>query len=149
MRRILVVVLLILLVTACSPFSSSKDSAAINKENSSPEILADCFLSFNLSAWNDLDADGVWDESELPLEGIEFHINGLFAAIVSEQPCISDEEGKCSIGTWAPGECLAGNFTITATIPEDYEATTPTEITLALTPADYSAKAQFGFYGKE
>ena len=147
MRKFLVLVFLVHLVIACTPPTSDKIFSTINeKEEGSSEILADCFLSFRLSAWNDLDADGVWDTNELPLEGIAFHINGHFAAIVSAHPCISDEYGKCSIATWAPDGCTAGDFTITATIPEGSIATTPTEVTLSLNSDDYSAEAQFGLY---
>lgn len=145
MRKILVAALLIFFLNTCLSLTTDTSDPQIKEDKTSPEILADCFLSFNLSAWNDLDADGVWDESEPPLEGVEFQINGLFAQIVSEHPCISDEEGKCSIATWAPGECMAGDFTITATIPEGYKATIPTQITLSLASEDYAAEVQFGF----
>ncbi len=130
--------MLILIILACSPSSQ-------NESESSSEILADCFIDFNLSAWDDLDGDGLWDTSEPPLEGVTFQINGRFASVLIKYPYISDENGQCIIRTWAPGFCNAGDYSITAVPPESFKPTTPNSITLSLTSADFSQEAQFGF----
>ena len=123
MRKVVVSVSLIFLFNACSHPS---------------EILADCFHNFNLSAWNDLDENGKWDLSEPPLEGVEFHIDGRFALVLSKYPCFSHEDGRCTFQTWEPGFCDKAEYKITAVIPEFFEATTPHTITVALETTDTS-----------
>lgn len=136
--KIAIAVSLIFTIPACSHFSQDESTPP-------PMILADCFFDFHLSAWHDLDGNGLWDTSELPLEGVVFRIDGQFASLLSDYPGTSDEDGQCIIRTWAPGECAAGDYTITAAPPESYEPTTSNPITLSLTPVDFSNEAQFGF----
>ena len=146
--KIAIAASLIYTITACSHVSRKESISTpeiLNESISSPEILADCFVDFYLSAWDDLDGNGFRDTSEPSLEGVAFRIDGRFASILSKYPCISDDDGQCIISTWAPGECAAGNYTITAVPQESYEPTTPTSITLSLTPVDFSREAQFGF----
>ena len=152
LRSKMALILLAVITSACSPSivewdmpSREEERASPDTKNSSPEVLADCFLAFILSAWQDLDGDGEWDPSEPPLQGIEFRINGRFASLLSDDPCISDLEGYCMIATWAPGNCEGGDFSITAAAPEPYTPSTPAAITLSLTSTDFSQKAQFGF----
>ena len=130
MRKVVVSVSLIFLFNACSHSS---------------EILADCFHNFNLSTWHDLDGDRAWGKSESPLEGVEFHINGQFASVLSDYPCISNEDGKCTIRTWTSGECEPRAYKVTAIPPDSYQPTTPASITISLTSIDFSREAQFGF----
>lgn len=128
---------LLLITTACTaPF--------FNRENSE-EIQADCFINLYLSAWIDMDEDGIWDNSELPLEGVEFQIDGQFASMYSDYPCVSNGDGKCIISTWTPGECEPREYKIAAVTPEPYRPTTPVSITLSLTSIDFSKEVQFGF----
>jgi len=136
--KIAIAVSLIFATTACSHFSQDESI-------SPPVILADCFVDFHLSAWHDLDGNGFWDPSEPSLEGVVFRIDGQFASMLSKYPGVSDEDGYFIIRTWAPGECAARDYTITAVPPESYEATALTSITLSLTPVDFSSEAQFGF----
>jgi len=136
--KIVIAVSLIFAITACSQFSQDEDI-------SSPVILADCFVDFHLSAWQDLDGNGFWDPSEPSLGGVVFRIDGQFASVLSKYPGTSNEDGYCIINTWAPGECAARDYTITVVPPESYEPTTPTSITLSLTSVDFSREAQFGF----
>jgi len=145
--KIAIAVSLIFSMTACSHFSQNESVSSpeiLNESISPPDILADCFINFYLSAWHDLDGNGFWDTSEPSLEGVAFRIDGRFASMLSKYPCISNEGGQCIIRTWAPGECTAGDYTITAVPPESYEPTTPSSITLSLTPVDFSREAQFG-----
>jgi hypothetical protein len=109
------------------------------------EILYDCFINFNLSAWIDSNVNGVWDESEEPLADVAFHIDGNFASVLSAYPCISDEAGQCILRIWYPGMCVAGNYEITPIAPETYKATTPEPINLFLEANEFSGEAEFGF----
>ena len=108
------------------------------------EVLADCFLSFQVEAWQDVDKNGLWDESEPPLEGVEFRLRGAFAQIWGD-PFLSGADGKLSIRTWAPGTCIEQDYGITAVPPDSYEPTTAASITFALAPGDFHYEAQFGF----
>lgn len=137
-RKIAIAVSLIFTIPACSHFSQDENIAP-------PVILADCFVDFHLSAWQDLDGNGFWDTSEPSLEGVVFRIDGRFASLLSKYPGTSNEDGYCIIRTWAPGDCAAGDYTITAVPPESFEPTTPNSITLSLTPVDFSSETQFGF----
>ena len=138
-RKVIIAVSLIFAIPACSHFSQDENI-------SPPVILADCFVDFHLTAWHDLDGNGFWDPSEPALEGVIFRIDGQFASMLSKYPGISNEDGYFIIRTWAPGECAARDYTITAVPPESYEPTTPTSITFSLTPVDFSSEAQFGFH---
>ena len=109
-----------------------------------PEVLADCFLSFQVAAWQDLDGNGFLDASEPPLEGIEFRLQGTFAQIWGE-PFLTDADGKLTISTWSPGSCLKQDYTITALPVESYEPTTPTSLTFSLAAGDLPSEGQFGF----
>ena len=53
-----------------------------------PDVLADCFQSATAVAWLDENGDGVWDDGEPPLHGIEF---GLEPTVYSRTT--SDENG--------------------------------------------------------
>ena len=139
MRNSLLTISLILVLAACAHFSQS----AITP---SPEIMADCFLYFYLSAWNDLNQNGIWDDSEPPLQGVEFQIDGRFAYVFTRPPYLSDEDGKYVIMTGAPGFCQDADYTIKALPPESFEPTTPDTITFSLPAREFSREMQFGFY---
>jgi hypothetical protein len=110
----------------------------------SPEIHVDCFPSFEVAAWQDLDGDGLWGASEPPLEGVEFRLRGMFAQTWGA-PWLTDADGRLSIQAWAPGDCIEHDATITATPPEAYAPTTPPSVTLPITLATSLHEAQFGF----
>ena len=130
-------VTLLLFTTACTvPFL---------EQEKPHEIQADCFTNFYLSAWIDTDADGIWDISESPLEGVEFRIDGQFASMLSDYPCISNGDGKCTITTWTPGECEPRDYKIMITPPDSYQPTIPASIYYPLTMIDFSRDIQFGF----
>ena len=144
---IVITIFLISSFIACSPMNPNQQTSPFTtfKITPSPEVLADCFLNFDLSAWIDSNGNSLWDPSEPSLEGVEFRMNGFFASVLSEVPCLSDQDGRCTIRTWAPGECLPGDFTITAVPPSSYQPTTPVSITLSFTTLDFSSEVQFGF----
>ncbi len=62
---------LFLLLAACSP-SPDPTPADTNPPTPSAVVMSDCFLSATALAWLDANGDGVRDDGELPLEGIEF-----------------------------------------------------------------------------
>jgi hypothetical protein len=142
LQRILVGLLILMMLLACrlTDIPGMFEMPA----TSTPMILADCFRYFYLSAWHDLDGDSLWDASETSLAGVEFYISGN-ASVLSKYPCLSDEDGYCTIRTWTPGNCFAQDITITAVSPESYVPTTPTSITCSLTSVEFSCEAQFGF----
>jgi hypothetical protein len=109
-----------------------------------PKVLADCFLSFQIAAWQDLDEDGLWDTTEPPLEGVEFRLQGTFAQMWGA-PYLSKADGRLTITTWSPGRCGEQDYAITAVPPESYEPTTPASIAFSLTSVDSFYEAQFGF----
>lgn len=134
----------------CSCFQSPLEIVlrAAPLAESTPRVMADCFIYFYLSAWQDLNEDGSWDPSEPSLEGVEFRIAGRFASMLSKYPCISNQDGQCTINIWSPGLCSARDYTITAVPPESYEATTSTIINCSLSSVDFSHEAQFGFHAE-
>jgi hypothetical protein len=107
-----------------------------------PEVMSDCFESFKIAAWQDLNGDGLWDISEPPLEGVEFHLQGIFAQKWGPDPDSSKGDGWLSILIWSPGDCIEQEYTITVVPPESYEPTTPTTVTFS---DSLPFEAQFGF----
>jgi len=114
-------------------------------EEITAEILADCFIDFHLSAWQDLNCDGYWDDSEPPLSDVAFRIDGIFASMLSKYPCISNEDGQCTMQIWSPGLCVAREYTFTADPPEFFTLSTPSKMTCSLTSKEFSCEAAFGF----
>lgn len=100
-----------------------------------PEILADCFPGADVFAWLDENGNGIWDEGEPPLAGIEFYL-GPTAAFSYET---TGEDGLAHISAWAPGECLV--MQITAVTFTGYTLTTPQKVDYLSTNSDY----RFGF----
>ena len=132
------VIIIVLFVCACKTLATP----LWGTPTPTPEIIADCFLSFKMAAWDDLNGDGVWDESEQPLAGVEFHLQGLFAQQWGPDPSPGNGEGWFSILVWSPGNCMAQEYTISAVPPEAYEPTTPSTVTFA---DSLDLEAQFGF----
>lgn len=152
MKTKTMLLLLPLVASACVPAaieipapSSPQEQPSLPGETPSPQVLADCFITFELSAWHDRNGNGEWDPAEPPLEGAAFRVNGRFASVLSPYPCFSDERGTCQFRTWAPGECAAADYSITADPPGTFVPTTPSEITMSLMPTDFRQSAQFGF----
>ena len=110
-----------------------------------PVILCDCFREFHLSAWIDSNDNSLWDTSEAPLAEVEFYIDGNFALVLSTYPCISNETGQCTLRIWYPGECMAGEYKITAIPPESYTATTAESVKFYLNSGEFSEEGEFGF----
>jgi hypothetical protein len=108
-------------------------------------IMADCWISFHITAWQDLNGDGLWGEYEPPLEGVKILPYGPFASITSGYPLLSKPDGQLDIGVWHPGNCYNETYTIVAYPPEVFTPTTPTSISFSIKPTESVYKAQFGF----
>jgi len=135
--------LLMLLLVSCRAGDGISPQPTLSTPTSKPEVLADCFLYFHLSAWEDFNADGIRQAGEIPLEGVEFTVEGLVAHSVSGLRGVSNSEGQAMIDIWQPGGCI-GEFTISASAPEGYLASGETLITVSpdQAPLDFA----FGFY---
>ena len=82
--------------------------------------FADCAWSAPILTWLDINENGVWDEGELPIEGVRFQVNDIknnYQNVGS--PAISDWEGKSAAQVWLPG-CPSAKFEVLAVPPEGY-----------------------------
>jgi hypothetical protein len=162
----ILVAMAVLVLSACGPSTATPDAGPdagagaatptatprvqpptetpIPIQTPTPAVLADCFLSFQLAAWQDLDRDGVWGASEPPLEGVEFRLQGTFAQMWGD-PYLSGADGRLTISTWSPGGCTERDYAITALPPASYQPTTADSVTFSLGPGDSHHEAQFGF----
>ncbi|MDO9546087.1 MAG: hypothetical protein Q7J07_04975 [Pelolinea sp.] len=113
----LLILFAILLLTGCS------NEILFLKKTPTPQILADCFVTFYPYAWVDSNANGTLDDGELPLQNVEFAVDGMYAYSAAKGRGISDEDGNARIDTWTPGECPE-KFTVRATLPDGYLLTT-------------------------
>lgn len=139
-RKLLSIILgiMVLLASGCNLLNNTP----WNNPTPTPHVLSDCFLSFKVAAWEDLNGDGVWDGSEPPLAGVEFHLQGKFAQRWGPDPSPERGEGWFSILIWSPGNFIEQEYTISAVPPESVEPTTPLVVTLSDTA---HLEAQFGF----
>lgn len=82
-------------------------------------VLADCFQSATAVAWHDANANGVKDEGEVPLAGIEFVLEPTVYSRTR-----SDETGIARISATTPGEECPKLAQVIATDFAGYELTT-------------------------
>ena len=132
------VTITVVFVSACNTLTFPPGA----RPTPTPVVMSDCFESFKVAAWEDLNGDGVWDASEPPLAGVEFHLKGIFAEQFGPDPDPSKGVGWFSILIWSPGNCIKQEYTISAVPPESYKPTTPTVVTL---PDSLPLEARFGF----
>lgn len=149
-KTIILVLFSLAVVIACADQNKSDpmpqpDAPSSQDDTDTHEVLADCFITFEVSAWIDLDRNGGWDAEEPPLEGVTIRVNGPFASMLSPNPCYTDQQGLCQVRTWAPGECAAGDYSVRADPSESYIAVTPSEMILSMAASDFRQSAQFGF----
>ena len=107
-------------------------------------LMGDCWHSFRVTAWQDLDGDGLWSVSEPPLEGVKFDIRGPIAEI-DNPTLLSKADGRLDIEVYHPGECFVETYTIIAYPPDSYKPTTPITVTFSLNFDETIYEAQFGF----
>jgi len=133
---------ILLFLSACARSTPLPTSAPTSTAAAIPQVMADCFISFKVAAWLDLNGDSIWDSSEPPLEGVEYQLGGMFAQKFDPVLDSQKGEGWYSIQIWSPGECIEQDYTVTAIPPESFEATTPSSITFS---GSLPYEAQFGF----
>ena len=116
------------------------------KATSTPDqyLMGDCWHSFRVTAWQDLDGNGLQDASEPLLEGIKFDIRGPIAEIDSPI-LLSKADGRLDIEVYHPGKCFAETYTLIAYPPDSYKPTTPASLTFSLNPDETVNEVQFGF----
>jgi hypothetical protein len=123
------IVILVWLLTACNISES--------------DAVYEYTINFHLGAWQDIDANGIWDEYEAPIEGVKFHMYGPILTIWGQYPYLTNSEGWVTFTALIPGKCSNKEFTIVADPPESYQPTTPIFITTPICRQDF--EAQFGF----
>ena len=137
---ILLMIMTFILLGACGSIPQATQSVVTPTQI--PEVMADCFLSFHAAAWQDMNADGIWDQSESSLQGVEFDLQGPYAQKWDPAPYPDKGEGWYTIQTWAPGECIPGEFILSASAPDSYQATTSASMTFS---SSGPFEARFGF----
>lgn len=86
-----------------------------------PRGIGDCLWSAPILTWIDANENGVWDEGELPVEGVKFQVNDTQNNINDVGDiAISDWEGKAQAFVWLPG-CPSAKFEVLAFPPEGYD----------------------------
>jgi len=93
----------------------------------SRSLARDCYWQADALAFEDLNADGIYQEEEPPMEGIQlslfvYYRNGGQKG--PESQFVTEKDGKVNVGTYLPG-CPDVTFTLISQIPEGYELTTP------------------------
>jgi hypothetical protein len=70
--------------------------------------------------WVDSNENNVWDEGELPVEGVEFQVNDTRNNYLDVgSSAISDWEGNSRVLVWLPG-CPSAKFEVLAIPPAGY-----------------------------
>lgn len=148
MKRTILFILIVsglFVATACTPTRVIVDYDPIVPENNAapdsfptatPEILADCFQWATATVWLDENGNGVWDDGEAPLAGIEFVLE---PTVYSRT--LSDENGIAEIFATTPGAGCPENQQVMAVRFDGYVPTT--EKSLAYTGVD--TEYLFGF----
>jgi len=115
----------------------------------SRSLSRDCYWQADALAFEDLNADGIYQEEESPMEEIQlslfvYYRNGGQKG--PESQFVTEKDGKVNVGTFLPG-CPDVTFTLISQIPEGYELTTPG----AFETDDYHLQEPiyFGFVPKE
>ncbi|RIK30471.1 MAG: hypothetical protein DCC56_09105 [Anaerolineae bacterium] len=86
-----------------------------------PRGIGDCLWSAPILTWIDANENGVWDEGELPVEGVKFQVNDTQNNINDVGDiAVSDWEGKAQAFVWLPG-CPSAKFEVLAFPPDGYD----------------------------
>ncbi len=111
---------------------------------STPQVMADCWRTIHLLAWEDKNGDGIQNNNEPPIKGIGYKIDGIFAELLTDPKKLSDEEGKIEISLWSPGNCVQSKYTLQIIDFGTRRTTTENPITFILSPTEFSFSARFG-----
>ena len=93
----------------------------------SRSLSRDCFWQADALTYKDLNADGIYQEAEPPMEGVQlslfvYYKGGGQKGSVSE--FITGKDGMVNVGTGLPG-CPKVTFKLVSELPDGYEFTTP------------------------
>ena len=124
--------LAVVLLVACNPPLLPGQVASTPTD----EILADCFQSATAVAWLDENGNGIREEDEPPLPGIEFVLEPSV-----DSRTTSDENGVADIFATTPGGDCPENQKIEAVGFVGYSLTTPQTLAYESPDAEYV----FGF----
>lgn len=88
----------------------------------------DCTWQGSVITWIDSNRDRQMDRGELPLAGVQIHVDDIGNQRVNAAwPVIADKDGKARFNVLLP-ECLNTTFEIYADVPEGYRLTTRSPI---------------------
>lgn len=106
---------------------------------------ADCGWNATALSWVDENGNGQWDAGELPLEGVQFHVNDTLnnSKDVGGRS-VSDWNGHANIFVWLPG-CPAARFEVYAIPPTGYQLTTDRVVQVTGPGYGNSDTIHFGF----
>jgi hypothetical protein len=106
---------------------------------------ADCAWWNEAEAWVDENQNGVWDDGEKPLAGVQFIIDDIRNNLqdVGEE-AISGEDGKAALSVWLPG-CPTVEFEISAKPPDGFQATTPDRVPVSKQAIRKAGEVVFSF----
>jgi hypothetical protein len=125
------------LPTAATPIPGGASPAAPTPAGSTPQPMVDCFWSADAYAWVDTNRDGVIDDAEPPLEGVELDFSLSFVDGATTGP-----DGNAHIWAMIPSACQPeGSLTLIAKAPAGYTPTTET----ALVYTDDRERYDYGF----
>ena len=133
---LLIVLLTAYILTACTPPTTEVATPDVP----TPDMLADCFQWATALAWQDDNGNGVWDDRERPLAGIEF----ILSPTVYSRT-ISDEAGVADIFATTPGGNCFEIVDIQAVRYDGYVLTTPSTVKNVQPDEEYA----FGFQPEE
>ena len=93
----------------------------------SRSLARDCYWEADALAFEDLNADGIHQEEEPPMEGVQLSLYVYYkdgGQKGSESQFVTGKDGKVNVGTFLPG-CPVVTFTLISQVPDGYELTTP------------------------
>jgi hypothetical protein len=123
--------------TPGAPTPPAATPGAATPGSTTPQPLVDCFWSADAYAWVDTNRDGVIDDAEPPLEGVELDFSLSFVDGATTGP-----DGNAHIWAMIPSECQPeGSLTLIAKAPAGYTPTTET----ALVYTDDRERYDYGF----
>ena len=134
--------IVVLFLSACS--ISTRVEAPTATSTPDPYLMGDCWHSFRVTAWQDLDGNGSRDVSEPPMKDVKFDIRGPIAEI-DNPTLLSNADGRLDIKVYHPGKCFLETYTIIAFTPDSFEPTTPASVTFSLNSDETFYEVQFGF----
>ena len=116
MKRYIAIILVLILLSACSsaaPVVTQTQTKTITP-TFTPVIMADFF--FSACAFLDGNGNGVWDESDTPLEGAKMgiRINKEQAYVLGD---LTGSDGCAQV--WAPGGGIEVPFTVRMDAPKN------------------------------